>query len=153
MGLFCEPTSVLPPFVPAVMADKTCTIRTRKFMVNELLQRKQFIIDVLHPNRAGVPKSELREKLAKLYKVQDPKCIQLWGFKLHFGGGKSTGFGMIYSSSTSLKKFAPKHMLVRDGMAQKKTLARKPRKDRKNRAKRLRGTKKARAAADPKKKK
>merc|ERR1712100_224351 len=134
MGLFCEPTSVLPPFVPAVMADKTCTIRTRKFMVNELLQRKQFVIDVLHPNRAGVPKSELREKLAKLYKVQDPKCIQLWGFKLHFGGGKSTGFGMFYSSSTSLKKFA-----------------RKPRKDRKNRAKRLRGTKKARAAADPKK--
>jgi hypothetical protein len=28
------------------------------------------VIDVLHPNRASVPKEELKEKLAKTYKVQ-----------------------------------------------------------------------------------
>jgi len=27
------------------------------------------VIDVLHPNRASVPKEELKEKLAKTYKV------------------------------------------------------------------------------------
>lgn len=33
------------------------------------------VIDVLHPGRASVPKAELKEKLAKMYKVSDEKCI------------------------------------------------------------------------------
>ena len=41
------------------MADKACRIRTRKFMTNRLLSRKQFVIDVLHPGRANVPKVRL----------------------------------------------------------------------------------------------
>lgn len=31
-------------------------VRTRKFMVNKLLARRQFVIDVLHPGRPNVPK-------------------------------------------------------------------------------------------------
>nr|DAD25371.1 TPA_asm: hypothetical protein HUJ06_026835 [Nelumbo nucifera] len=55
------------------MADsKAVTIRTRKFMTNRLLSRKQFIIDVLHPGRANVSKAELKEKLARMYEVKDP---------------------------------------------------------------------------------
>ncbi|KAF6159882.1 hypothetical protein GIB67_032966 [Kingdonia uniflora] len=39
------------------MADtKVVTIRTRKFMTNRLLSRKQFVIDVLHPGRPNVSK-------------------------------------------------------------------------------------------------
>ncbi|KAL0437469.1 UNVERIFIED_CONTAM: 40S ribosomal protein S24-1, partial [Sesamum radiatum] len=38
------------------MADKAVTIRTRKFMTNRLLSRKQFVIDVLHPGRPNVSK-------------------------------------------------------------------------------------------------
>ncbi|GKG21350.1 40S ribosomal protein S24-1, partial [Tanacetum coccineum] len=39
------------------MADtKAITIRTRKFMTNRLLSRKQFVIDVLHPGQANVSK-------------------------------------------------------------------------------------------------
>ena len=34
------------------------------------------VIDVLHPNRASVPKEELREKLAKTYKVG--ACTSVW---------------------------------------------------------------------------
>ena len=33
------------------------------------------VVDVLHPGRASVPKAELKEKLAKMYKVSDEKCI------------------------------------------------------------------------------
>ncbi|CAL9108621.1 unnamed protein product [Musa acuminata var. zebrina] len=58
------------------MADaKAVTIRTRKFMTNRLLSRKQFVIDVLHPGTANVSKAELKEKLAKLYEVNDPNMI------------------------------------------------------------------------------
>jgi len=41
----------------------SCTIRTRKFLTNRLLQRKQFVLDVLHPGRANVSKDELKERL------------------------------------------------------------------------------------------
>ncbi|KAK1345727.1 hypothetical protein QTO34_008191 [Cnephaeus nilssonii] len=38
------------------------TIQTRKFMTNKLLQWKQMVIDVLHPGKAIVPKTEIWEK-------------------------------------------------------------------------------------------
>ncbi|KAF6162540.1 hypothetical protein GIB67_003086 [Kingdonia uniflora] len=54
---------------------KVVTIKTRKFMTNCLLSRKQFVIDVLHPGRPNVSKAELKEKLSKLYDVKDPNSI------------------------------------------------------------------------------
>ena len=38
------------------MPAMSCTIRTRNFMRNALLARRQFVIDVLHPGRANVAK-------------------------------------------------------------------------------------------------
>ncbi|CAI5774317.1 40S ribosomal S24 isoform X5 [Podarcis lilfordi] len=94
--------------------NDTVTIRTRKFMTNRLLQRKQMVIDVLHPGKATVPKTEIREKLAKMYKTT-PDVIFVFGFRTHFGGGKTTGFGMIYDSLDYAKKNEPKHRLARHG--------------------------------------
>lgn len=103
------------------------------------------VIDVLHPGRANVPKAELAEKLTKMYKVSDPSTIFLFGFSTQFGGGKSTGFGLIYDSLTAAKKFEPTYRLRRAGLAQPSTGSRKQRRERKNRAKKLRGMKKAKA--------
>ncbi|KAL5702455.1 ribosomal protein S24A [Ranunculus cassubicifolius] len=95
------------------MADgKAITIRTRKFMTNRLLSRKQFVIDVLHLGRPNVSKAELKERLAKLYEVKDPNSIFV-KFRTHFGGGKSTGFGLIYDSVENAKKYEPKYRLIR----------------------------------------
>jgi len=100
------------------------------------------IIDVLHPGRANVSKvyivsfffscflicfflmifgiwhwysmkAELKEKLASLYEVKDPNSIFVFKFRTHFGGGKSTGFGLIYDSVESAKKYEPKYRLIR----------------------------------------
>jgi small subunit ribosomal protein S24e len=125
------------------MADN-CVIRTRKFMKNPLLCRKQFVVEVLHEGRANVPKAELQSKICKMYKVKDDKTIFLWGFRTAFGGGRSTGFGVIYNDRSSALKFEPKARLRRAELAPPKTdTGRKLRKDKKNRAKKLRG--KARA--------
>eukprot|EP00168_Porphyra_purpurea_P019336 TRINITY_DN765_c0_g1_i13.p2 TRINITY_DN765_c0_g1~~TRINITY_DN765_c0_g1_i13.p2 ORF type:complete len:134 (-),score=57.10 TRINITY_DN765_c0_g1_i13:460-861(-) len=129
------------------MSDsKSCTIRTRKFLTNRLLYRKQFIIDVLHPGRGSVPKFELKDKLAKMYKVSDPQTIFVFGFSIAFGGGKSTGFGVIYDSLDYAKKFEPKYRLIREGLATASVGSRKQRKERKNRMKAMRGKAKAKAA-------
>ncbi|KAF9681690.1 hypothetical protein SADUNF_Sadunf05G0028900 [Salix dunnii] len=133
------------------MADKAVTIRTRKFMTNRLLSRKQFIIDVLHPGRANVSKAELKEKLGNLYEVKDPNTIFVFKFRTHFGGGKSTGFGLIYDTVDNAKKYEPKYRLIRNGLATKVEKSRKQMKERKNRAKKVRGVKKTKAGDAAKK--
>ncbi|KAF7339460.1 40S ribosomal protein S24 [Mycena sanguinolenta] len=133
------------------MADSSApiTLRTRKFITNRLLARRQFVIEVLHPSRPTVSKAELSEKLAAMYKT-DKSRVVTFGFRTQFGGGRSTGFALIYDDEASQKKFEPKYRLVRSGLAAKvEKPSRKLRKERKNRAKKFRGTKKAKAADAP----
>ncbi|KAJ1105051.1 hypothetical protein NDU88_002459 [Pleurodeles waltl] len=99
--------------------NDTVTVRTRKFTTNRLLQRKQMDVDVLHPGKATVPKTEIRDKLAKMYETT-PDVIFVFGFRTHFGGGKTTGFGMIYYSLDYAKKNEPKHRFARHGLYEKK---------------------------------
>ncbi|KAJ8365735.1 hypothetical protein SKAU_G00145660 [Synaphobranchus kaupii] len=125
------------------MKNDTVTIRTRKFMTNRLLQRKQMVVDVLHPGKATVPKkTEIREKLAKMYKTT-PDVVFTFGFKTQFGGGKTTGFVMVYDSLDYAKKNEPKHRLGRQGLFVKKKYPRKLRQERKNRKKKVHGLEKA----------
>ncbi|RWW25483.1 hypothetical protein GW17_00010179 [Ensete ventricosum] len=86
--------------------------------------------------------AELKEKLAKLYEVNDPNTIFVFKFRTHFGGGKSTGFGLIYDTVGNAKKYEPKYRLIRNGLATKVEKSRKQLKERKNRAKKVRGVKK-----------
>lgn len=74
--------------------------------------------DVLHPNRANVSKDELRQKLSELYKASKDN-VSVFGFRTQFGGGKSTGFALIYDSPEAMKKFEPRYRLVRYGQATK----------------------------------
>ncbi|XP_025836973.1 40S ribosomal protein S24 isoform X1 [Agrilus planipennis] len=132
------------------MSESTATIRTRKFMTNRLLARKQMVVDVLHPGLPSVKKTEIREKLAKMYKVT-PDVVFAFGFRTNFGGGKSTGFALIYDTLDFAKKFEPRYRLQRHGLYEKKQQTRKQRKERKNRMKKVRGTKKAKVGAASKK--
>jgi small subunit ribosomal protein S24e len=102
------------------------------------------VIDVLHPGKANVSKTEIREKIAKVYKT-NVEHVFVFGFKTAFGGGKSTGFALIYDSLDAAKKFEPKYRLTRHGLVKEEKIARKQRKERKNRAKKFRGKAKSKA--------
>lgn len=107
--------NILLPTPPSHMqADNSApvTIRTRKFITNRLLARRQFVLDILHPNRANVSKAELSERLASIYKT-DKERVVTFGLRTAFGGGRSTGFGLIYDDEASQKKFEPKYRLIR----------------------------------------
>lgn len=69
--------------------------------------------------------------------------LLMLAFWMQFGGGKSSGFGLIYDSLESFKKFEPHHRQVRNGLAEPISKSRKQRKERKNRLKKIRGTKKS----------
>jgi ribosomal protein S24E len=86
-----------------------------------VLQRFSNIVLSCVPTRGFLSKdfsnfllqAELKEKLAKVYDVRDPQSIFVFGFRTQFGGGKSTGFGLIYDSVDAAKKFEPKYRLIR----------------------------------------
>lgn len=104
-----------------------------RFLRNALLARRQMVVDVLHPTRPNVSKDELRERLAALYKA-DKDSVSVFGFRTQFGGGKSTGFALIYDSPEDLKKFEPAYRLIRIGQATKvEKASRQQRKQKKNR--------------------
>ena len=97
------------------------TIRTQQFKVNKLLNRKQFIVELTHPGWCGtVPTKQIRRKLATLYKVTDENQISLFGFKTAFGGGKTTGFGLIYDDLAALKRVEPNYRKTRLGFGKKR---------------------------------
>uniref|UniRef100_A0A0X3PPY9 40S ribosomal protein S24 n=2 Tax=Schistocephalus solidus TaxID=70667 RepID=A0A0X3PPY9_SCHSO len=127
-------------------------IRTRKFMSNRLLARKQMILDVFHPGRSVISKKEIRDRLAKKFKTT-PDVVFPFGFRTKFGGGKSSGFVNVYDSLDHAKKFEPKYRLVRNGLMEVKKTGRKQRKERKNKMKRVRGVAKVTGIEKKKKKK
>ncbi|XP_076055442.1 ribosomal protein S24 [Oratosquilla oratoria] len=147
-------TLTLPFLVCAeanAMADTAVvSVRTRKYQINRLLNRKQMVVDVLHPSRVTVSKIEIRKKLAEMYKTT-PDVVFCFGYRTAFGGGKTTGFALIYDSLDNAKKIEPKHRLVRHSLIEVKKTASKQRKERKNRMKKARGTAKAKLASAQKK--
>ena len=76
------------------------------------MARRQFVVDVLHPGRANVAKEDLSEKLAAIYKTDKARVVT-FGLRTQFGGGRSTGFALIYDDEASQKKFEPRYRLVR----------------------------------------
>jgi small subunit ribosomal protein S24e len=47
-----------------------------------------------------------------MYKA-DKDAIIVFGFRIHFGGGRSTGFALVYDSLDAAKRFEPKFRLAR----------------------------------------
>jgi small subunit ribosomal protein S24e len=77
-----------------------------------------YFSDVLHPGRPNVSKDELRQKLSELYKSSKDQ-VSCFGFRTQYGGGKSTGFALIYDSAEAMKNFEPRYRLIRYGQATK----------------------------------
>ncbi len=69
------------------MVEGNLTVRTRKFMTNRLLSRKQMVVDVLHSGKGTIPKTVIRKKLAAMYKCTSDRVFA-YGFKTNFGGGR-----------------------------------------------------------------
>lgn len=53
-----------------------------------------------------------------MYKASKDQ-VSVFGLRTQFGGGKTTGFALVYDSPEAMKKFEPHFRLVRVGMAKK----------------------------------
>ena len=114
----------------------------RKFERNSLLNRKQFAIEIVHPEAATVARKDLREKLAGSYSTPVDNVV-IYGLKTSFGGGRSKAFACVYDSVADRRKFDARHNMVRDGLEDKERPNRKGRREKKElklRLRKMRGT-------------
>ena len=90
-------------------------------------------------------KTEIRTALAEKFKIADENTIFVFGFRIAFGGQKSTGFATVYKTVEDAYATEPKFRLVRAQLiAPENRVSRKVRKDIKNKRKRLPGLQKDR---------
>ena len=80
------------------------TIKTKLLRVNQVLARKELVLEVYHENKQNVAKKELKELISKKY-GWDTKKLVLFGFKTIFGGSRSTGFVLSYDNIQYLVKY------------------------------------------------
>ena len=111
------------------------TLFVRKYIDNKLLERKQFIVDLLHVGQKAPTREEIRNVVGEKFKSQKDLVV-IFGLSTKFGGGKTTGFGFIYNSMDALKTIEPQHRLIKSGLATKTKKTRRMRKnDRKQKVK------------------
>ncbi|OAF66964.1 40S ribosomal protein S24 [Intoshia linei] len=129
-------------------SENQVTIRTRHYMTNRLMCRKQMIIDVLHPNICVPSREYIKKWMSARFKTA-ADLIALYGMQTKFGGGRSVGYALVYDNMDMMKKLEPRHRLVKAGLVEKikKATNRQTVKKDKNRRKKVRGIKKCKIGA------
>jgi small subunit ribosomal protein S24e len=118
-------------------------VQTSKVINNPLLNRKQMVVRVAHPGLKAPSRIALRDAIAKNFKLKDATTVITYGLRTEIGGGKTTGFALIYNSAKDVKDIELRFRKIRHQLAKpiEKKVVRKARKERKNKSKKNRGVK------------
>merc|ERR1711981_1418974 len=113
------------------MGSDKFQVTYRKVMRNPLLSRRQMIIDVSHPEKETptVSKSSLQQRVLSDFKLKEKNQVSVFGMRTAFGGGRSTGFCLIYDNAEAAKKFEPKYRLRRLKLLPERTGSAKQKKE------------------------
>ena len=94
------------------MTFKGSVLYCAKIKQNPLLARKQCSIQLIHPERANVSKKKFKDALARKFKSSEDR-ITVFGLKTEFGGGRSSGFALIYNTIEDRAKYDSETLLRR----------------------------------------
>ena len=59
---------------------------------------------MIHPDMANVKKDDIKTQLVKKFNTKEDR-ITVYGLKTRFGGGRSSGFALIYNSKEDKVKY------------------------------------------------
>jgi small subunit ribosomal protein S24e len=108
------------------MAKASLTVR--KQIENKLLDRTQFVVDLKHSGDRAPTRDEIKDLITTKLKADKTRVV-VFGLHTQFGGGHTTGFALIYTSTDALKQIEPKHRLIKAGLAEKTKVTRRMRKN------------------------
>merc|ERR1712242_84525 len=116
-----------------------------------MLGRKQMTVELLHPEMAGLKRSDVKASVGKKFKASEDR-IAVFGLKPRFGGGRSSAFVFVYDDVDARIKYYTKVNLNRDKVGERPArTARKMAKELKGKRKRVKGTAKSKVVAGKKK--
>ncbi len=86
---------------------------------NLLLNRVEVDFKVAHSAESTPKRDQIREELAKQLKVTKDRVV-VDHMQSSFGKGETAGYAKVYKSKEDALKVESEHILVRNGLAQKK---------------------------------
>ncbi|KAK1335130.1 hypothetical protein QTO34_004710 [Cnephaeus nilssonii] len=136
-----------------ISENEACNMTEKEFrvMVMEFIHRMDEKINNLCKNQEEMKsdiatiKNTMESFNSRLQEARRPNYIRphqmssVFGFRTHFGDGKTAGFGMNYDSWGYAKKNEPKHRLTRHPGLYERETSRAQRKEAKSRMKKVRG--------------
>lgn len=93
-------------------------------MDNKLMDRVEVTFKADHDGEATPARDAVRTALAGALGVQKDRVV-LSDMRSNYGLGSSEGYAKVYSSVDAAKKTESNHLLVRNGLAEKKQKAAK----------------------------
>ena len=86
---------------------------------NALLKRTEVTFRVTHPKEKTPQRGAVRDKLAASV-TGKKEGIVIDYMRSRFGSATTVGYAKVYESAEAAKKMEPLHVLVRNGLAEKK---------------------------------
>jgi small subunit ribosomal protein S24e len=89
---------------------------------NKLMDRVEVRFKVDHDGQPTPARDAIRTSLASSMGVQKERVV-VSDMETEYGKGATDGYAKVYDSSESAKKHEKEHLLIRNGLAQKKVPA------------------------------
>ncbi len=89
---------------------------------NPLMHRTEYKFEIDHPTAASPKRADVRQELAKMIMVPKDRLV-VERMNAQFGTARSDGLAMAYESKEALDVTVREHILVRNGLREKKTAA------------------------------
>ncbi len=87
---------------------------------NPLLQRREYLIDILHASTASPKREEVRKAFIATKAAAADRMVIEW-VRAVYGAPRSRGLIHVYDNVDALKKTARHHIQVRNGLAKKES--------------------------------
>ncbi len=91
---------------------------------NVLLKRTEVTFRISHPKEKTPQRDSVRDKIAAAVGGKKDSVI-IDHLRSRYGAALTQGYAKVYASADAAKKSEPRHILVRHGLAEKKTAAAK----------------------------
>jgi small subunit ribosomal protein S24e len=93
-------------------------IRFLEERANPLLSRKEYLVEISHPQGPSPKREEVRKELSEMLKVPRDRLVVEW-MRARYGTSRSRGLVHAYDASAGLARTVRDHIQVRNGLKAK----------------------------------
>jgi small subunit ribosomal protein S24e len=93
-------------------------IRFLEERANPLLSRKEYLVEISHPQGPSPKREDVRKELSEMLKVPRDRLVVEW-MRARYGASRSRGLVHAYEAPQALARTVREHIQVRNGLKAK----------------------------------